>query len=281
MPSPDQDALQQAFADHSRRWQGFKFVYPVISRRAGGLSIGVNLNTDKKCNFACPYCQVDRSVPGSSMPASADEVMVEVEKILNLYQKDELIFPNILPEHRRLKDISFSGDGEPTLSPLFPEIAKRLADQNPCKLVLITNSTLVHLPKVREGIAALCSKNGEVWAKLDAGSEPFFKVMSGSKFSLDTITQHIADLLSEFPGRVQTMLCQIDGSGWNAVETYLYTERLKSIRDVAQKRLREVQLYTTARHTASNIGPEPSIIMDTVANQVRYACPGLKVGIYA
>jgi wyosine [tRNA(Phe)-imidazoG37] synthetase (radical SAM superfamily) len=275
-------ALKAAFADHSRLLQGFKFVYPVISRRAGGLSIGVNLNTDKKCNFACPYCQVDRSIPGSNMPASADEVMVEVEKILEICRKGELcFFPHILPEHKMLKDISFSGDGEPTLSPLFPEIAKRLADLNPCKLVLITNSTLVHLPKVREGIAALCSKNGEVWAKLDAGSEPFFKVMSGSKFSLDTITQHIADLLSEFPGRVQTMLCQIDGSGWNAVETYLYTERLKSIHEAAQKHLREVQLYTTARHTASNIGPEPSIIMDTVANQVRYACPGLKVGIYA
>ena len=48
------------FAAHPRTYHENKFVYPVLSRRSGGISIGVNLNPDKICNFDCIYCQVDR-----------------------------------------------------------------------------------------------------------------------------------------------------------------------------------------------------------------------------
>ena len=40
-----------------------RFGYVVISPRAGGLSIGVNLNPDRYCNFDCVYCEVNRTVP--------------------------------------------------------------------------------------------------------------------------------------------------------------------------------------------------------------------------
>ena len=58
---PDSDALQ----DHPRTHAGNRYVYPVISRRAGGLSIGINLSADKLCNFHCIYCQVDRGEPAA------------------------------------------------------------------------------------------------------------------------------------------------------------------------------------------------------------------------
>ncbi len=51
------------FTQHSRSWQSNRYVYPVISRRSKGLSIGVNLNPDKVCNFDCVYCCVDRTHP--------------------------------------------------------------------------------------------------------------------------------------------------------------------------------------------------------------------------
>jgi hypothetical protein len=55
------------------------YVYPVISRRAGGLSIGVNLNPDKVCNFDCPYCQVDRTTPGGPTRVEVADLVDELE----------------------------------------------------------------------------------------------------------------------------------------------------------------------------------------------------------
>ena len=55
-------ARETAF-DRPRDWLGNRFVYAVISARARGLSLGVNVNPDKKCNFDCSYCEVDRRHP--------------------------------------------------------------------------------------------------------------------------------------------------------------------------------------------------------------------------
>ena len=66
-----------AVQDHSRRYETFTFVYPVISRRSGGLSLGVNLNPDKRCNFDCIYCEVDRREPGR--PDRADPARIQDE----------------------------------------------------------------------------------------------------------------------------------------------------------------------------------------------------------
>src|SRR5947209_8203486 len=38
-----------------------RFVYAVVSARARGLSVGVNMNPDKNCNFNCLYCEVHRN----------------------------------------------------------------------------------------------------------------------------------------------------------------------------------------------------------------------------
>ena len=58
------DTVEAWFASHPRTFAENRYVYPVVSRRAGGISIGVNLNLDKVCNFDCVYCQVNRSEPG-------------------------------------------------------------------------------------------------------------------------------------------------------------------------------------------------------------------------
>ena len=53
------------FRNHARELAGNRYIYAVVSRRSRGLSIGINLNPDKACNFDCPYCQVDRTTPGA------------------------------------------------------------------------------------------------------------------------------------------------------------------------------------------------------------------------
>jgi hypothetical protein len=54
----------------------------VISRRSGGLSIGVNLNPDKICNFDCIYCQVDRTVQGLTRFVELPAMLAELEQTL-------------------------------------------------------------------------------------------------------------------------------------------------------------------------------------------------------
>src|SRR5206468_3989551 len=67
-----------------REFLGNRFVYAVVSQRAHGLSIGVNVNPDKACNFACPYCEVRRDVPGADRQVDLDVLAGELEHLLTL-----------------------------------------------------------------------------------------------------------------------------------------------------------------------------------------------------
>src|SRR4051812_23872056 len=60
---------------------GNRFVYAVISQRSHGLSIGINLNPDKCCNFDCAYCEVNREVPGRDSRVDVDVLAAELENL--------------------------------------------------------------------------------------------------------------------------------------------------------------------------------------------------------
>ena len=70
------------YADHGRIYRQNKFVYPVLSRRSGGISIGVNLNPDKVCNFDCIYCQVDRRSEAETNFVETDRLWEELDSML-------------------------------------------------------------------------------------------------------------------------------------------------------------------------------------------------------
>ena len=55
--------LLEAHRRHDRHFRDSKYVYPVLSRRSQGISVGINLNPDRRCNFDCVYCQVERGEP--------------------------------------------------------------------------------------------------------------------------------------------------------------------------------------------------------------------------
>ncbi|MCL2100959.1 MAG: hypothetical protein FWH22_04525, partial [Fibromonadales bacterium] len=107
--------LSKFWADHNRRFADFDFVYPVISRRAGGLSIGINCTQNGVCSFDCIYCQSAKKRMGC-VPA-VDEIIFELEKLLSIYHQTKFAedFPNVEEKNRLLKDIALSRDGEPTL----------------------------------------------------------------------------------------------------------------------------------------------------------------------
>src|SRR3954447_19875387 len=171
-------AILNLFTQHSRSWQQNRYVYPVISRRSKGLSIGVNLNPDKVCNFDCVYCSVDRTTPATIREVDLAVLREELDQLIGLAGAGALFEQapfDQTPEHlRRINDVAFSGDGEPTSFQQFDEacrIAAELLEKHgragDVKIVVITNATLFHQRRVREALAYLDGHNGEIWAKLD------------------------------------------------------------------------------------------------------------------
>src|SRR4051812_20618056 len=174
-----QDVLP-LYTDHRRLFQGNRFVYPVLSRRSRGISIGVNLNPDKVCNFDCVYCQVDRRSAAETTFVDTDRLFSELEETLDLVTSGRLYdddrFREIPEALRRLNDVAFSGDGEPTSFRNIDAIVARTAEikrrrgLDTVKLVMITNASLFHRPTVQAALATLDANRGEIWAKLDAGT---------------------------------------------------------------------------------------------------------------
>ncbi|MCY2925199.1 MAG: hypothetical protein NT031_07125 [Planctomycetota bacterium] len=152
---PD-ESTSRAFSDHSRRWRSCRYVYPVISRRAGGVGIGVNLNPERACNFACVYCQVDRTDPGPSHGVDLGLLRAELRLALDAARSgqlwDEPRFADVPADRRRLNDIAFSGDGEPTCVAGFDQAVQAAADARTeagleaLKLIVITNATRLDSP---------------------------------------------------------------------------------------------------------------------------------------
>lgn len=244
-------SLEQAnpYADHSgggRR--GSSLVYPVLSRRSGGLSLGVNLFPDgKRCSFDCPYCEVFAPAwDGSS--DSFDPARLEAE-LAAFAEEGPSAFPG-LP----LRDISFSGDGEPTLSPHLAEALalaasarRRLEYFRPAELVLITNSTGFLDPAVSALLRRFVAEEGlSIWAKLDAGTEAWYRRMNRSAVPFGSLVSGLETFAKASPLSIQTMVCRLGGEFPPEAELAAYAGLLSRLLDSGAK-IREIQLYTQAR----------------------------------
>src|SRR5438552_8793604 len=76
--------------DHRRTFQENLYVYAVVSRRIKGLSIGINLNPDKVCNFDCVYCQVNRTTLALFREVDMSRLREELEDMLDLVTTGKL-----------------------------------------------------------------------------------------------------------------------------------------------------------------------------------------------
>jgi wyosine [tRNA(Phe)-imidazoG37] synthetase (radical SAM superfamily) len=164
-------------ADHNRVFHDFTYVYPVVSRRAGGVSIGINLNPNNACNWQCVYCQVPNLIRGTAPPIDPARLEHELDRFLAEIQQGDFMQTYVEPDMRVLQDIAFSGNGEPTSCPqldvalaIVEKLRIRYQLDDTVKTRLITNGSLMHRQSVLKGIAKLNQLNGEVWFKLDAGT---------------------------------------------------------------------------------------------------------------
>jgi len=264
---------------HSRRYEQNRFVYPVLSRRSRGISIGVNLNPDKVCNFDCIYCQVDRRSEAETRFVELDQVLAELEQVVGLVVSGQLFddekFQSVPPELRRLNDIAFSGDGEPTTYKNFDEIIGRVAQfkrargLDDVKMVLITNATMFHRPPVVRGLAILDHNNGEVWAKLDAGTEPYYKLVDRTVIPFQRVLDNILAASKLRPLVLQSLFMRVNGEAPPADEIDAYVRRINDIK-AAGGQIKLVQVYTVARPPAESfVASLSNSEVDAIADKVR------------
>ncbi len=248
---------QRMFTDHSRDWKSNLYVYPVISRRSQGLSIGINLNPDKACNFDCIYCQVDRATPSKVQKVDLDVLGRELEHMISLAVAgtlyDDLHFGSVPSELRHLRDIAFSGDGEPTTCPQFLEVVKRTAELkrkyslDGVKIILITDACYLTKPKVRQALEIMDASDGEIWAKLDAGTEEYYQLVNRPNFPLSHVLDNILQTAKLRPIVIQALFMQIHDEPPPPAEIEAFCERLNDITNHGG-RIKLVQVYTIARN---------------------------------
>jgi pyruvate-formate lyase-activating enzyme len=270
-------------ADHRRDLDANRYVYAVMSRRARGLSVGVNLNPDKVCNFDCPYCQVDRTVPGGPPAVDVARLATELEALLAEAAEgglwDRAPFDTVRPERRRLADVAFAGDGEPTSAPEFPaaaraarELRDRLAPGRPLRL--LTNATLLHRPRVREALADF----DELWCKLDAGTEEWFRLVDGTRIPFARVLENLLAVARERPVVVQSLFPTWAGAEPAEAEIAAWVGRLAALRDGGGA-VAEVQVYTAVRRPADpRIGPLSAERLAAIAAAARQA--GFRAEVY-
>lgn len=279
----DPPALTSAYRRHARQWQSHRYVYAVVSRRSRGLSIGVNLNPDKACNFDCVYCQVDRTVPPSVRKVDLAVVESELAALLESVRSGALFAAepfSALPVDRRLvRDLAFSGDGEPTTYPRFAEAvevaarARRRFGLDDTKLVLITDAAYLRRPGVRRGLETLDANNGEIWAKLDAGTEAYFDAVDRPNVPLRTILDNIVDAARARPLVIQTLWMRLHGEPPPDAEVEAYCDRLNETRAQGGQ-LKSLHLYTVARRPAEPfVAPLGDAELDAIADRVRARVP--------
>ena len=278
----NQQLLRQFF-DHPRHYRDNKFVYPVVSRRSRGVSIGINLNPDRICNFDCIYCQVDRRSEAEQRFVETDRLLEELQSLLayvntgQLFQEPE--FSDLPDAWRRVNDIAFSGDGEPTSHRNFDEISGLVADVkrqhglDQVKLVLITNASLFHRPRVAQALEIFDRNQGEIWAKLDAGTDAYYQLVERTTVPFSLVLDNIRDAAKLRPIVIQSLFMRIHDQPPSEQEIEAFCDRLTGILD-AGGRIAAVQVYTIARAPAEDwvaalLNAELDAIAETVETQTQ------------
>jgi wyosine [tRNA(Phe)-imidazoG37] synthetase (radical SAM superfamily) len=248
-------AVAEAAFGYPRDFLGNRFVYVVISPRAGGLSIGINVNPDKQCNFDCVYCEVDRTEPARESHLEVSVMARELEKTLATVRRGGLrrwpAYCALPVELLQLRHVTLSGDGEPTLAPNFVEIVEtavhiRAVGGTPhFKLVLVTNATGLDQPLVQQGLKCL-TREDEVWAKLDGGTSAYLQKVNRPDVPIEKILQNILALSRQRPVVIQSLFLSLNGQEPPEDEIQQYALRLKELK-AAGAQIPLVQIYSATR----------------------------------
>ena len=258
------------FSSHNRLSQFNRLVYPVVSRRSGGLSLGVNLNPDKVCTFNCVYCQVDRTGKSSTPLLKRDQILAELEEWLK-----KIVAQDDTYQGYKLKDIAFAGDGEPTIAKELEQIIpavielKKKYHLEVCKLILFTNGTALHKDKLQAILPLFHKNGGEIWFKLDFWDESSLKLINRSKISFSRLMDNLKRVGVQYHLVLQS--CFFSWQDEKLRPTH-YQKYVALINDLitAGVQIKMIQVYTLARKpTDSRAKPWDSESMAKIAIYLR------------
>lgn len=270
-------AKQLEVTDHSRDSAGLTYVYPVVSRRAGGVSIGINLNPNNACNWRCIYCQVPDLKRGSAPPIDMAKLERELRGFVDTLLHGDFMRSLVPEEVRQIVDVAFSGNGEPTSAVEFPqaiELAGRvLRDtglERTVKVRLITNGSLVGRSRVQDGLCRLGKLGGETWFKVDAGTTEGYRRINNVELSPESVSRNLRRCAKLCPTWVQTCLFALDGEGPSEAETTAYLDVLVQ---AGIEHLAGVHLYGLARASmqpeAGRLSSLPEERLEAIAGRLQ------------
>lgn len=271
--------------DHNRDVSGLTYIYPVVSRRAGGVSIGINLNVNNACNWRCVYCQVPDLKRGT--PDKIDLALLEKElrKFLNQLLHGDFMERYVAEGDRHLKDIAFSGNGEPTSAKEFPQVItlvekvlndfKLLDDEHPIikdqpiKVRLITNGSLMEKDSVLNSVGHLAKVHGEVWFKVDGGTPEDVARVNDVNINITSVIKRLKACAAACPTFVQTCMFGLDGKPPSESHISAYIELLAEVKND----IKGVHLYGLARPSYQEEAPRlsrlPAESLEKIADKIR------------
>lgn len=262
--------------DHDRNASAMRYVYPVVSRRAGGVSIGINLNVNNACNWACIYCQVPSLTRGGPPPVDLELLADELSRLLDEVLVGDFMQKRVPEDMRCLADVAFSGNGEPTSSEEFPAAVdvvisalqrRGLAGSLPIRV--ITNGSLVHRPSVTKALARLGVHGGEVWFKIDRATEDGMQAVNQTAVSLAHVERNLRNIFAVIPVWVQTCWFGVDGVAPSAIEMDAYINFVARFRD----EIAGVHLYGIARPSlqpgSEHLTRLPVRVLDALAARLK------------
>lgn len=275
--------------NHDRDVAGLKYVYPVISRRAGGLSVGINFNTNNACNWRCIYCQVPNLTKGTAPDLDFKLLEQELRYFLDNVQNGSFYKRFQIDEDNKvIKDIAISGNGEPTSVKRFADaidlvgdVATKAGAFPHSHFVLITNGSLLHQQKVRQGLRVLNDYGGEVWFKLDSASKEGRLCINEAAQSLHQSLENLKHSSGLCRTKIQTCLVDYAGHGLLQSEKLAFLLALTRIKDTTD--IEDVMLYTLARPSmqpeAEHLAALPIDVLNGFADEIRQL--GFNVSVVA
>jgi wyosine [tRNA(Phe)-imidazoG37] synthetase (radical SAM superfamily) len=275
--------------NHDRDAAGMTYVYPVVSRRAGGVSVGVNLNPNNACNWACVYCQVPDLVRGTAPPINLLQLESELRTMLNAIVHGDFMQTQVDEDMRRLNDIALSGNGEPTSAREFAAVVALIGTLlaefellGKIKLVLITNGSLIDRLGVQAGLRMMAGLNGEVWFKLDSATAGGMRTTNQTRVSPEKAFARLKIAASLCSTWLQTCVFALDGVPPPALEQEAYLNLIQRLR-TEQVPVQGVLLYGLARPSMQPQAPRlaalPAVWLEDFAARIREAGLPVKVSV--
>ncbi len=264
---------------HNRNICGLTYVYPVISRRAGGLSIGINFNPNNACNWRCIYCQVPDlkigTAPEIDLNLLAKELRLFLDDVLNGDFYERMDVPK---SQRVIKDIAIAGNGEPTsllnfdvAVQLIGDIATQYDIFPESHFVLITNGSLIHRAVVQAGLKILNDFGGEIWFKMDSSTNEGRALINHSAQTHDSVLKNLTLATQCCPTKIQICLVNYQQRGFSDIErdgflSFFHAQRGKM-------EIENVTVYTLARPSqqpeAIDLQPMALEVMENFAQEIR------------